>query len=138
MPTDAPASTPGTDAACLEYKMYLFAAGTVQVAAVASPVLNFMPGRGIRYGVSFDDDPPQIVTLVPEKYTAQNGNRDWENSVMDNARVSKSRHAIGAPGWHTLKIWTIDPGVIMQKIVVDCGGVKPSYLGPPESFFRPE
>ena len=28
----------------------------------------------------------------------------------------------------------IDPGLVLQKIVLNTGGEKPSYLGPPESF----
>lgn len=133
-PVDAPAATPGKDSACLEYKMYLFNTHTVQVVAVTSPVLNFMPHRAIRYAVSFDDEPPQTVTLVPENYTAGNGNADWENSVKINARIGKSTHTVGAPGRHTLKVWMIDPGVVLQKIVVNTGELKRNYLGPPESF----
>ena len=54
----------------------------------------------------------------------------------DNARTVKSSHAITKPGYHTLKCWMVDPGVVLQKIVVNTGGVKPSHLGPPESYHR--
>ena len=135
-PVDAPSATPGKDSPCLEYQMYLFSTGAVEVATITSPTLNFVPGRGLRFAVSFDDEAPQVVTLVPGNYSAQNGNRDWEKIVGGNARYARSPHTLAKSGYHTLKFWMVDPGVVLQKIVVDCGGVKPSYLGPPESFHR--
>jgi hypothetical protein len=35
-----------------------------------------------------------------------------------------------------MKYWMMDPGVVLQKIIVDCGGLRPSFLGPPESYHR--
>jgi hypothetical protein len=133
-PVDALGATPGKDSPCLEYRVYLFSTGAVDVATITSPTLNFVPGRGLRLAVSFDDETPQVITLVPADYKAQNGNHDWEKVVGDNARTVRSTHTLETPGYHTLKYWMVDPGVVLQKIVVDCGGVKPSYLGPPESY----
>jgi hypothetical protein len=133
-PVDAPSATPGKDSPCLEYRIHVTTTGPVDVIAITSPTLNFVPGRGLRYAVSIDDEAPQMVTLVPEGYQAQNGNRDWEKAVGDNARYGKSRHAIATTGDHTLKVWMVDPAVVVTKLVVDLGGLKPSYLGPPESF----
>ena len=135
-PVDEPSATPGKDSPCLEYQMYLFSTGVMRVVTITSPTLNFVPGRGLRLAVSFDEEPPQVITLVPADYKAQNGNRDWEKVVSDNARYVSSQHTLARAGCHTLKYWMVDPGVVLQKIVVDCGGLKPSYLGPPESFRR--
>jgi len=135
-PVDAPEAAPGKDSPCLEYRMYLFRAGDAEVTAIAGPTLNFVPGRGLRFAISFDDAPPRTVTLVQANYSAQNGNRDWEESVKDNARAVKTKFTLAGPGYHTLKLWMVDPGVVLQKLVVDLGGLKPSYLGPPESYFH--
>ena len=137
-PVDAPAATPGKDSPCLEYRMYLFSAGAAEVTAITSPVLNFIPDRPVRYAVSVDDEAPQVVTLVPAgRKAVGEGQRDWEKSVADNAHYGHSHHTLAQPGYHTLKIWMVDPAVVMQKLIVDLGGLKPSYLGPPESFWRP-
>ena len=90
-----------------------------------------MPGRGLRFAVSFDEQRPQVIDAL-----AHNSLRDWETSVRDSARTVVSTHTIDQPGYHTLKVRMVDPGIVLQKLVVDFGGAKASYLGPPESYHR--
>ncbi len=136
LPVTAASVHPPENSPRLDYRMYLFSTGVVEVTSILAPCLNFAPDRGVRLAVSFDDEAPQVLTVVPKGYFVDNGNRDWEESVKDSVRKIKSRHAISQPGYHTFKVWMVDPGVVLQKIVVDTGGVRPSYLGPPESFHR--
>ncbi len=133
-PVTAKSVTPPENSPCLEYKMYLFNPGNIEVEAIFAPTLNFVPGRGLRYAISFDDQPPQIVNILTANFNAENGNRKWEKSVRDAVHEVKSTHTLSEPGYHTLKIWMVDPAVVLQKLIVDTGGVKPSYLGPPESY----
>ncbi len=135
-PMTAPSVVPPKDSPQLEYKMYLFDPQKADVWITVAPTLNFMPERGLRYGVSFDDQPPQIIDIVPQGFDARNGNREWEDSVRNACRRIRSTHTLSGAGYHTLKIWMVDPGVVLQKIVIDLGGMKPSYLGPPESYHR--
>ena len=114
--------------------MYLFHPGRIEVEATLDPTLNFVQGRGLRYALSFDDQPPQIITAVPANYTALDGNRDWETTVKDGVRKVTTAFRLSKTGYHTLKFWMVDPGVVLQKLVVNLGGVQPSYLGPPESY----
>jgi hypothetical protein len=128
-PVTSPAQQPNDNSAHLEYDMYLFSAGNVNVNIYVSPTINFKEGDGLHYGISIDDEKPQIMRI-----DAKN-NRDWEESVKDNVRIITSKHTVSIPGQHTLKFWMEDPAVVLQKIVIDTGGLKPSYLGPPESTF---
>jgi hypothetical protein len=103
----------------------------VTVRAFLSPTLNFHSSEGLRYGISFDDETPQIVNMH-----ARVSNQLWERWVSANTNEQASRHKIDRPGWHVLKFWMVDPGVVLQKLVVETGETRPSYLGPPESFLR--
>jgi hypothetical protein len=130
-PVTAESVTPTWDSPRLEYKLYLFDPRTVEVEAILAPTLNFVPGRGLRYAISFDDEAPQVIDAL-----AQNSVEAWGTSVKDGVRKVRSTHLLAKPGYHTLEFWMVDPGVVLQKLVVNLGGVKPSYLGPPESYHR--
>lgn len=115
--------------AVLEYKMYLYDAGSFDLQATLAPTLNFVPGRGLRFAVSVDDGPRTVVDELEH-----NTQQDWERAVSDGVRKVTVPLSIAAPGYHVVKIWAVDPGVVLERLVVSHGALRPSYLGPPESF----
>jgi hypothetical protein len=118
----------------LEYRMTLFTAGPVTVWAYLSPRSNVLQGDGLRYAISFDDAAPQVVNITKASGADDmTMNRQWERTTSDNVNLTSTRHVVAEPGSHVLKVWMIDPAVVVQKLVVDTGGLRPSYLGPPES-----
>jgi Gylcosyl hydrolase family 115 C-terminal domain len=128
-PVTAQSVIPPENSPHLEYKMFLFDPGRFEVEAILAPTLNFVPGRGLRYAISFDNQEPQVIDAL-----ANNSQKDLEIAVKDGVRKIRSIHSLERPGYHVLKFWMVDPGVVLEKLVVDLGGVKPSYLGPPESY----
>ena len=130
LPVTAPRQSPQGDAPRLEYRVHLFEGGEVSVRAYLSPTLDFH-ATGLRYAVSFDDEPPQVVNAVADTTL-----RTWERWVSDNANVTVTRHRLAGSGEHVLRFWMVDPGLVLQKLVIEREGVRPSYLGPPESFHR--
>jgi hypothetical protein len=130
-PVTAPRQTPGADSPRLDYRMHLFGGGDVTVRATFSPTLDFH-ATGLRYAVSFDDEPPQVVNLAADTTL-----KAWEQWVSDNAITTATRHHLAEAGSHVLHYWLVDPGVVLQRLVVERRPVRPSYLGPPESFHRP-
>jgi hypothetical protein len=60
-------------------------------------------------------------------------NRQWARNTSDNVNITTTTHEIGRAGTHTVTFRAIDSAVILQRLIVDTGGVKYSYLGPPTS-----
>jgi hypothetical protein len=124
-----------TDAAPhLEYLVNLSDTGKVKVHAYLAPTIDYSGGNGLHYAVAFDDEKPQIVNSTLKKEGEYWVNDNSAKVMMDNIRIEQSIHTISKKGTHTLKFWIIDKGIVLQKLVIDCGGLKPSELGPPESF----
>lgn len=127
-PVTAKPQNPLKGSPCLEYDFCLFHSGKVDVNLYLSPTLNYFNDGGTELAVSFDDETPVILNM-----NKNNQLKTWENRVSNNINQVVSSHRLDKPGKHTLKIWMVDPGVVLQRIIIDCGGLKPSYLGPLES-----
>ncbi|NWF88362.1 MAG: glycosyl hydrolase 115 family protein [Ignavibacteriaceae bacterium] len=128
------------DSPRLEYEFYLFNHGELKVNLYLSPTLNFLNQEGgLQYAISIDEHTPQLVNMTNNPNPPDlNYDGIWNKWVAENINISTTLHKVEQPGKHVLKFWLIDPGVVLQKIVIDCGGLKQSYLGPPESYHYSE
>lgn len=118
----------------LEYPVELFTKGDIDIQTIVAPTLNFVPGRGLRFAIGFDDETPKVVDIL-----ANNQHPDWQKSVQDGVRVAYSAFKLANAGHKNLRIYMVDPGFTVQKIIINTGGLKPSYLGPEQSrYIKPK
>lgn len=131
-PVTAAPQKPGANAPHLQFEVYTYNKGQFKVNAYFSPTLNFHNAEeGLQYAISVDDEAPQIISINKEDKNSITG--IWNKWVGENIIIKTTNHNIAQPGKHTIKYWMVNSGVVLQKMVVDFGGVRPSYLGPPET-----
>jgi hypothetical protein len=108
----------------LEYDLYTFTEGeaALQFNCIPSNAIN--ADYGLRLAVSIDDGAPILASRS-------------SRNVIDNLMTLKAKLDMPKQGQHRLRVWMVDPGVVLDKIIIDFGGVKDSYLGPPESMCHP-
>jgi hypothetical protein len=135
-PLDASPLDPGRSQMSLQYPLHLFGHGEVEVTVTLSPNLDLRGRDGLRFGVSFDDDAPTVVTVRADPTPGHDDFDAWSNAVSDSVIVARTRLHIDRAGAHRLTLWAIDPGLVFQRVVVARGTVPTSYLGPPESVRR--
>ncbi|MFI6618684.1 glycosyl hydrolase 115 family protein [Streptomyces sp. NPDC050528] len=135
-PVTLPRQTPGgVDSPRLEYEVSLVAApsgGEVTVWAYLSPRNPALPTGGLRYGISLDDGPIETVDI---NIGADDGllNAVWARNTSDNVNATATKHSVTKAGVHRLRFWMVDPTVVLQRLVIDTGGLPALYLGPLES-----
>jgi len=130
VPVTAPVQKLDANTPHLEYNIYLDDAGIFNLSTFISPTIDFTDTDGLKFAISIDNEPPVIVNISTD-YKTENA---WRKSVADNIKIFKTDLKFNKPGKHTIKYWMINPGIVLQKLVLDLGGLKPSYLGPPETF----
>ncbi|HEY8688176.1 MAG TPA: hypothetical protein VIM07_03005, partial [Chitinophagaceae bacterium] len=128
-PVTASTQTINKNSPHLEYEFYSYDSGKVNLNAYFSPTLNFHNDDGLKYAISIDDEQPQTIAINKE----DNNVRIWGEWVSNNIIIKTSTHNILKQGKHVVKYWMVSPAVVLQKIVLDFGGEKQSYLGPPET-----
>jgi len=130
-PVTVPPQKLDSNAVHLEYVVYLNQTGTFKLHSFISPTIDFTNTEGLKFAVSIDDAEPIVVNINADAKSP----RAWDKSVANSIKIFQTPLTIDKPGKHVLKYWMINPGVVLQKLVLDLGGLKPSYMGPPETFY---
>lgn len=124
----------------VEYDFYTFNAGTCDVYTYVLPTFPLHAERDYKLPEHTNSDTKYSVridggSISTPSTSAVEYSQVWYDSVLKNCRVNKSTLYIDKPGKHTLQIRCGDPGTIIQKIVIDMGGLKRSYMGPESTLF---
>ena len=137
-PVTATEQKPGGNAPHLQYEIYTSSKDSLTINAYFSPTLNFHnTEEGLQYAISIDDEAPHIISI--NKEDKNTGRGIWAKWVAENIIIKSSKHKITEAGRHIVKYWMVNPGVVLQKLVIDFGGwngVKQCYLGPPETIVK--
>lgn len=133
-PVTAPPFKPDDleEAPSLSYDFYAATEGEATLHFYCLPGQPINANYQLRFAVSIDGGKPEIVNVKLKK-TMDEHNGEWQKNVLRAATIPSCQMNIPVSGKHTLKITMVDPGVVIDKIVMDVGGLKPSYFGPPET-----
>lgn len=156
-PVTAPSSTPDRSPV-LEYKIFLPKAGQAIVCLGILPTQDIYPQRGLRIAVGLNEAKPLVLdarkgfvdtfgeyndtniakskVLKPlppanRELSLTGYGQSMRNEIFDNIRWLDVELTVKTPGIHTLKVYMIDPEIVLEKIIVNPDNNRNSYFGAP-------
>ena len=119
-----------TDSAVAVYHLWFTSTGRFPLEVRRLPTLNEQGQQ--RIAISIDGQPPIVLYG-----NSAAGTQEWAEGVLCNSQALTTEITIESPGPHILRIYGIDPGVLVEKIVIYTGSKPYSYFGPPASYCSP-
>jgi hypothetical protein len=121
----------------IEFPVYIFTASAPAVLTLCfNMTLNIDPAHKMSYDLKIDNNPVETLQLLPDfnSKKAKLPAEGWLKAVMDC--VWKRDHILThmEAGDHIIRVRLNHSNLLLEKMVLDLGGVKESYLGPPTSF----
>jgi hypothetical protein len=112
----------------LEYDVVLARGGALRLSVSLVPVFPIRAGAGLNLLVALDGGPARTLSVRREV-----DDPAWARGVLDATLTGVVQLGNVPAGAHTLTLAMVDPGVVVDKIVLDVdGALPPSYLGPRE------
>jgi hypothetical protein len=111
----------------LQYTVRFAGTGSYPVTVFRLPSLDERGARRLAIGLDSGD-----ATMLAGQATASGS--AWSRNVVEGVEKLRAMITVDRPGVHTLKLWMVDAAVAVDQIVIDTGGLPPTYLAPPESF----
>jgi hypothetical protein len=97
----------------LEYQLRL-PAGKLTLTIHLLPTHSIRGNGVLRLAAGLDGQVPALVTL-----DVNDGGPDWAQGVLDSRRMVTTTLVVAQPGKHTLQLYGIDPGVIVDRIDIE-------------------
>ncbi|KAH7093799.1 hypothetical protein FB567DRAFT_567057 [Paraphoma chrysanthemicola] len=108
-------------------------AAKAKIVFMMSASHNHDPTRPLKFAWSVDGSEAKEVRFALANPVYKESSA-WRKAVVENGWTAEVLLDGGIKaGEHEIKVWLLEPGVVLQRIVVDVGGLKPSALGPLES-----
>ena len=99
---------------------------TIEVTIYTVPFWPLYKGKTNAINISVDSGETQTFENKFAEYS-----RTWKDQVMRNGAIGKLRFAVDKtkPN-HTIHFKSVNPGQMLQRVIIDWGGLKPTYVGP--------
>ena len=99
---------------------------SISIVVYTVPFWPLYKGKSNAVSISIDGGSPQVFENRFKEY-----DRSWKDQVMRNGAVCRFRFAVDkSKASHTVRFVAKDGGQMLQRVIIDWGGLQPSYIGP--------